>query len=200
EYGIAEADTGGVDRVSVRQRVAQAASRAIEQGVDAVLRLRAYELRVFVRAARTWVATGVASPDLIELGGSFVRAMIGRPSMADGALRASFKRRWVEITGLERPELAVTIDEHRALYRYLLRHPALPQGADVPVGALAAFEDQFRLRKLDELARIDPSYPASLARGVLHHRLGKDPLALADFQRYLETAPERPYALRARNY
>ena len=60
--------------------------------------------------------------------------------------------------------------------------------------------DQWRLRKLDELGRLDPSYPYRLARGVLFYRLGRYPDAAQAFRDYLAGSDDGRYWLRARNY
>ena len=60
--------------------------------------------------------------------------------------------------------------------------------------------DQWRLRKIEELARLDPSYPYVLARGVLYYRLGRYPEATQAFRDYLGAAEDGRYVLRARNY
>lgn len=205
EYGKGDA-TGDETAVDARDRLARAVAPAMEHG-DELLRLRAYQLRQFVVAVRAWEATGVESDDLKELGGSFVRAMrrndrsVGRHiKMDEAALRATFKLRWNEIVGLEGGSFALTLDELRAMYRFLLKHPAAPVDEKAPRGLVEAFGDQFRLKKIDELARIDPSFPADLARGVLHFRLGKYGLALQEIQRHLDARPDGPLALRAQNY
>lgn len=206
-FGRADAEVSHEDKTALHQRVVTAAFGAMSQGELAVTKLRAFELREFLRAVRAWEATGEETTDLVELGGGFLRAMRrgerlrGRElEMDEHALRASFKLRWNEITGVVGPSLEVSLDERRALYRFLLAHPPLPHDADAPPQAIQSFEDNFRLKKLDEIAKIDPSYPVDLARGVLHFRLTKYALALQDFRRYLEANPDGPYTLRAQNY
>ena len=207
EYGRADADVSHEDKTSARERVIHAAGNALAQGVPAIAKLRAYQLHAFVRAVRVWESTGKETDDLVELGGGFVQAMKrgahleGRHVVMDeDALRASFKKRWHEITGIEAPELAITLEEQLAIYRFVLAHPPLPPDADVPAAALHVFADNYRLKKLEELARLDKSYPIDLGRGVLHYRLGKYPLALEDFRRYLDANPDGPFTLRAQNY
>ena len=60
--------------------------------------------------------------------------------------------------------------------------------------------DLWRLRKVEELARFDPSYPYALSRGVLFYRLGRFPAAVQSFRDYLVADNGGRYALRARNY
>jgi len=59
---------------------------------------------------------------------------------------------------------------------------------------------QYRLKKLDELAAVDPSFPVHLARGVVLYQLQRYPLAVEAFRRHLERAPDGPFTLRAQNY
>lgn len=215
-YGLADARGDEAAVVNARIRVAQAAARALAQGDEPLLRLRAYELRSFLREVRRWETGAPPSDELAALGGGFVR-MIERNGYRDAhghvlldepALRASFAKRWNEVAGLDRPALAVPVEEQRALFRFLLAHPAAPPGLGPgAVGdpralalARATAEDQARLKKIDELAAIDPSYPRELARGVVLYRLRRYPLALEAFRRHLEAFPDGPWTLRAQNY
>ncbi|MRG97060.1 tetratricopeptide repeat protein [Polyangium spumosum] len=196
------ADAGGDDAMlaELRRRIGPAAARALAQGDAAVLALRAYQLRSFLREVRRFASTGEATDELVELGGPFADVLTrngwceGRPPcvmhMDERAQRASFKLRWNEISGLSGSALALTLDERRALYGFLLVHP--PRGA----------EDQaaFLLRKIDELAALDPSYPRELARGVVWYRKGEFGRAAEHLATYLETSPDGPYALRAQNH
>lgn len=167
-------------------------------GAEALLQLRAYQLRVFLRELASWEATKVESAELRQVGGAITR-LIGesawrRPDghfMADdGARVALFKRRFAEVLGASsRPELAITVDEARALYTFFLEHP--PDASTAWV---------FRLRKVEELAALDPSYPRQLARGVALLRLGQGAAAVVELREHLTRHPDGPYTLRARNY
>jgi hypothetical protein len=215
-YG--EADARGDDAAvfAARAKVAEAAARALAQGDDELVELRAFQLRAFLREVRRWRAGQPGSDELAALGGGFSR-MIERNGFCDGegrvlmdepALRASFKKRWNEIASIARPALAVPLDEQRALARFLLAHPPVPSGferggaGDPRAIALArgVAEDQARLKRIDELAELDPSYPRELARGVVLYRLRRYPLALEAFRRHLEANPDGPWTLRAQNY
>ena len=41
------------------------------------------------------------------------------------------------------------------------------------------------MKKIEELAALDPSYPADLARGVVLYRLARYPAAVEKFRRHL---------------
>jgi tetratricopeptide (TPR) repeat protein len=67
-------------------------------------------------------------------------------------------------------------------------------------GERRAFEDRFRLKKIDELSAVDPTYPKELARGIVLYRLGRYPLAVEAFRQHLERSPDGAFSLRAQNY
>ena len=111
-----------------------------------------------------------------------------------------FKRRWAEITGLLFAPFDLGLEETRAFYAFLLSHPWVDREMTLDPKTACRLADQWRLRKIDELARRDPSYPRLLGRGVLLFRLGDYPGATQAFRDYLESAGNPPYVLRARNY
>jgi tetratricopeptide (TPR) repeat protein len=229
-YGRADEAGDEAALVAARRRVVEAARQATRFGAEAVVRLRAYELGSFLRELRRWEATGEVTDELRELGGGFLHTLernrwVGpgrRVRMERAALAASFKKRWNDLTQLQGTALDPDLDELRALYRFLLHNPAAdrflapsvhdggspgrPGSAPIPPrgtagsGAASSAADQFRLRKVDELSALDPSYPRDLARGVLQFRLGRYPLAVEAFRRHLEMHPEGPHTLRAQNY
>jgi tetratricopeptide (TPR) repeat protein len=61
-------------------------------------------------------------------------------------------------------------------------------------------KDQYRLKKIDEIAALDPAYPSDLARGIVLYRLGRFLPAVQAFRRHLEASPDGPFTLRARGY
>jgi hypothetical protein len=201
-FGRADATDDQDALASVRVQMGPAAAAARAQGEEALLGLRALQLRAFVRAVRAWEATGEESQDLVELGGPFTRMVRkngwceGAPTCAlrmdEGALRASFKRRWNEVTGLAGGGLDLALDEARALYGFLLEHPITGRSGSAP--------ETFLMRKIDELGAIDPAYPRDLARGVVLYRMGDYRRAAGAFGAHLEAAPDGPFALRAQNH
>lgn len=201
-FGRADATDDQDALASVRVQIGPAAAAARAQGEEALLGLRAFQLRAFVRAVRTWEATGEERQDLVELGGPFTRMVRkngwceGSPTcvlrMDEAALRASFKRRWNEVTGLSGGRLELSLEEARALYGFLLEHPITGRSGSAP--------ETFLMRKIDELAAIDPAYPRDLARGVVLYRMGDYRRAAGAFGAHLEVAPDGPFALRAQNH
>jgi hypothetical protein len=193
-----------------RRALTDAVQRAAPQGEAALAKLRAYELRSFLRELRRWERTGEETDELRELGGPFLdRARTNGwitplRLIADDTVRAAlFKKRWIDLTAVRGPGLDLGWMESRALYRFLLLYP--PRDASFGSGPAAAERaahaaERYRLRKIDELAGIDPSYPADLARGVVHYRLHDYTRSVESFRRFLLDHPDGPYKLRAQNH
>ncbi len=214
EFGAAEAGHDDRALMQARQRIAELVRPAVAAGLPALLRLRAYQLRIFLRAVRSWERTGEQSVDLVETGGNFIKGSRargwiegdGRHLLLDRALLSTFfKMRWNQITSIQAPELEPTLDERRAFYRFELRNPPPPPRDDPgskEARATRAFlvAQQYRQKKIDELAKIDPAYPTQLAKGVLYYWTHDYHRSLTAFQGYLETHPEGPYTIRAQNY
>jgi hypothetical protein len=218
-YGVADA-TGDDKTVGIeRQAVAEAARLAGTHGDESLARLRAYELRSFLRELRRWEATGVETDELRELGGPFVaraqkngwvEPLPGAPRhlLPDDTVRAVlFKKRWSDLTLARGPLLDPSAAELRALARFLLLHPPRDPSSNmtdprdaIGMHRIAEQADQYRLKKIDELRALDPSYPADLARGVVFYRLRRFPQAVESFRRHLEAHPDGGYAMRAQNY
>ncbi|WP_437542840.1 hypothetical protein WME97_31520 [Sorangium sp. So ce367] len=249
-FGLVDADADHTEAelLAARARVTDAVGRALAQGDEAVLRLRAYQLRAFVREVRRFEATGEESDELRELGGDFLgllrrNAWLGQGDAAqrgggEGARRVAmdgvvlgvlFKKRWSAIVGVQRDPFAPALDEERALFKFLLARPlaaarsaqTLPappdeetaarlaqaggSGPRAPAAALRAAEarraeEQYRLKKIDELAALDPSYPRHLARGVSLYRLGSFMQSAEAFRSHLDQHPDGAHTLRAQNY
>lgn len=208
DFGRVDADGDATEVVDTRAKLVRAVEAARRLGDEKLLSLRAYEGRAFLAEVRRYERTGVQSDELRALGGAFVTMLErngwlrGRRVLPDEAVRAIlWKRRWNELTGLTDGPFAPTLDEQRAFYRFLLAHPGVQAAAGMP-GATADCRvlDAWRLRKVDELANLDPTYPRLLARGVLLYRLGQSVAAVQALRDYLEGRTDGAYALRARNY
>ncbi|WP_437731042.1 hypothetical protein [Sorangium sp. So ce1335] len=248
-FGLVDADADHTEAelLAARKRVLDAVGPALAQGEEAVLRLRAYQMSSFVREVRRFEATGEESDELRELGGNFLgllrrSAWIGRGeatprggaearrvAMDGTVLGVLFKKRWGAISGIERGPFDLSLDEERALFKFLLSHPvgaprgaqdlAAPAAGDAaarhepaaepgprsPAAALRAAEarrakEQYRLKKIDELAALDPSYPGHLARGVALYRLGRFAQSADAFRSHLDQHPDGAHTLRAQNY
>jgi hypothetical protein len=194
-YNLASFEGDGRQMGIERRGAIEAQQRAAAHGDAALARLRAYMLRSFLRELRRWEETGEESDELRELGGPFIASagtngwLAGRRVLADDTVRAVlFKMRWAEVTAARGPALDLTPLENRALYRFLILHPPLTSPGD------------YRLRKIEALAAIDPAFFADLARGVVLFRLRRFAEAKQALRRHLQNHPDGAYAVRARNY
>ena len=205
-YGRSESTDETYDVMHARQKLLETLARARALGDDKVLALRGYQKELFLAELARWENTGQSSDELNGLAGKFLATaardgwLEGRSVAMNPTLRGIFfKRRWNEVTGLTDPPFALLLDEERAFYAFLLEHPFVDDRHKLAAVEACRAADQWRLRKIDELGRIDPTYPYALARGVLFYRLGRYPAAAQSFRDYLATTNGR-YALRARNY
>lgn len=206
---------GGDDNTVVmeRKRVAEAAARARLQGNEALLMLRAFEQASFLRELRRWETEGVESDELRELVGGFVTTMERsgwapghRLLMDDAVRRAMFKTRWNELALVHGAPFDPSPAERAAVLRFKLLHPQQGGSSEHGLGLTQRTQRaehaaaQYRLGKVDELALLDPSYPADLARGVLHFRMHRYLEATRFFRRHLDAHPDGALTLRAQNY
>ena len=212
-YGKVDASDDDVAVVMERKHVDEAAKLARVQGDQALVMLRAFQLASFLRELRRWETEGVESDELRELGGHFV-TMVERSGWAPGRClimddpvrRAMFKKRWNELALVQGAPFDLTENEARALLRFFILHPPRDQSSgearpmEGPEQRANHAAAQFRLKKIDELAALDPSYPADLARGIVNFRLHRYPAAAGLFRKHLEAHPEGALTLRAQNY
>ena len=198
---------------------------ATDGGDGSLLSLRAAQLEGFLEQVRQLESTGVPSPELEALGGSFLRTMIGEGWYQGGVLvpgevelRAMYKQMWNGLLGFERrPGFEPSIDELRALYAFYLSHPRPSRAMR---GALAAARRGARnakacqgvaeaehmaieaslVQRVKNLSAIDPMYPADYALGIAAYRHGDYADSAAAFRRWLEAHRDGPLAIRAQNY
>jgi len=206
-YGTAEASRDTYVVVRARQKMLEAVARARGVGDDKLVALRSYQQQLFLAELRKWENAGVASEELTGLGGGFLDLVrqsgwvAGQIILMDDWVRGIFfKRRWNQVTGVSGAAYDISLDEHRAFYAFLLMHPYVEGRGGLDVKAACRAADQWRLRKIEEVARLDASYPYVLARGILFYRLGRYPEAVQAFRDYLGAADDGRYVLRARNY
>jgi hypothetical protein len=208
-YGKADAD-GEREVVSkALVEVRQRAQAALAGGTEPLMRLRAVQQKVFLDGIRGFEQTGQESVDLREVGGGLISMLrrsgwlriVGgrRVVLPDPLVReVMFRKRWNEITGLDAPPFAASIEEQRLFYSFLLTHPVVAPGiADQVVRCRNA--NLYLLRKVEELGKVDPAYPADYARGVVLLRLGRAHDALLPLANFVDTHDTGPYVLRARN-
>ena len=192
---------------------------------DQLKTLRALQLEKFLAEVVRFESTGVETPDLLELGGGFIERMTsagwveGRHVLLnDGERRAAFKLVWTAILGVDRmPDLAVALDEQRAIYTLYLTRPRAPESqrgtfqlmrtrasTDAECVTVARKErlaaELWRADKIRKLGELDPEYPTLYALGVAYYRAGQFDQSLVAFRSWLERHPDGPLALRARNH
>lgn len=218
-FGRAEHDGTDGELTEAQRRAKEAAHRAIARSPEDVLALRAHQTLAFLREMKAFERSGQASDDLRALAGTFARSAeayrwydrAARRLVADeAALRAMYKKRWNEITGLTGTAFALARDEELARYRFLIAHPgiahpALPDGAGPAAVRARALADgvalnERRLQSIRQVAKLDPEYPASFAEGVVLFQLGRFEHAAVAFERHLSAHPDGPWTLRARNH
>jgi hypothetical protein len=213
-YGAAERarDEQALSRAT--QELAASATEAFKADPNAVVLLRAYQRERFLAAMESWLSSGHESTDLVELGGGVTQLMIAngwvsveaspghrtavrRLSLDDLALRSLFDLRFSSLVG-DHPVLFPDPVEERALYAFLLAHPP-ERPRSVPEG-VPLWGDAYVLAKLEEVPRVDPSYPLDYARGVVLYRMGRYESAARSFSAYVESHESGPYTLRAINH
>lgn len=207
-YG--EADAAGDPQAGARlEALLRAVPPALQAGEEALLSLRAYQMQLFLEHVSLFARTGQESEELRELGGGVI-PMLQRSGWARGHghgfamlpdrfdLEILFRKRWNELTGLKQLPFALTLHEQRKLTAFFLAHPAVTSSAEEAV-VRCRMADEYRLRKVQELAAVDKEYPAELARGILLARLRRPKQAVDALALYIEKSPDGAYALRARN-
>ena len=202
--GVALAGGPG-DREHLSLLIGERVRAAMVAGqVDALLRLRAVQARMFVRAVREHGWRGPPSPELAALGGDFtVRALRNGWASRDGCvatddeLTTLFARRWTELTRLrDDPHFKPTLGELRRYFRFLLLYPEHGSGSE----SAARERASLRLRYVEALARHDTEYPLTFARGSLLGELTLMPESAQALSAYLARPPSGEWNLRARNY
>ena len=210
----------------LRASVDEARKLALEKsGIEGILDLRATQEKKFIDEVRTWRKTGEESEELAAVGGAFIRRMTlagyvdgKKLALGDRELRVAYKLKWNAVARFEgAPELQPSIDEMRAFYTFEILHPHTPEAARESIAAarknartqadcdaLEAGEqiaiEQWRLDKVDKLAALDASYPATYARGVGLYRAGRYDDSARAFEEWIRAHPDGPLTLRARNH
>jgi hypothetical protein len=185
----------------LRRLAAEALAR---QGAERLLELRALQTELFVAALsplRSATAAPPAKPpsEAIELGGGLVlagerRAWFEPPPLGADAdeLATLYRLYWSEAVGLRAHPFALTLNEWRVYYRFLLGRPTSESDR--------AGDLRRKLEYVAALASHDQEYPAHLARGVLLYQSGNPIQSAGELRRHLERSPDGPWSLRARNY
>jgi hypothetical protein len=213
-YNAAAARKLDDEVVQSRGKLMTATIRALARSQRELLALRAYQTKRFVAELRQWQSSGVVSEELEQLGGDFLVAM-RRNGWCRGAerelvlderiLRIVYKKRWNDLTGAAEGPFALTLEEDRLRFSFFLGHPWVERDeppSQSPIDRLQAEarSNRARLATIDRLERVDPSYPANLARGVVLYGMRQFAASADAFRRELDRTPDGPYRLRAQNY
>jgi hypothetical protein len=193
-------DTGH-DRDDLRERLESVLAKG---QAPLLLRLRAVQTQFFLRALAQFEQEAQESSELEELGADFVSqakrngwfASNGQCLADEATRRVLFRMHWADL--IERRAtfpFAPSLNEWRIYYRFLLLHPGREPGI-----TKAFADDAARLRVVNALAKKDPEYPSSFARGTLLYGLGDQAGARASFRAQLGQHESGAYALLARNY
>ncbi|HVJ93270.1 MAG TPA: hypothetical protein VM580_25890 [Labilithrix sp.] len=192
---------------------------------DELVALRAVQTRRFLDAIARWEAVGDSSEDYLDLAAAFVRRATDagwvegrRVLLSETERRAMFKTVWNVLTSAEdKPDLALTLDEQRALYAFYIDHPRPPESrrlsleaqleaANTPETCARANRELRRQSqlwladKIKKLGQLDSSYPTAYALGVAYYRAGRFDLSAESFTAFVGAHPDGTYAIRARNH
>jgi hypothetical protein len=194
----------GLDAVHERQDVQERVRIALGKGQEPLLlRLRAVQTQFFLDALARFERERKPNRDLEELGGDFLAHAEQSGwfddrghCLADATtLAVLFRWRWSTLIDKQRLfPFAPTLNEWRIYFRFLLLHPERPRR-----GQGAAADDETRVLLVSALARRDPEYPESFAKGYLLYRLGNQEAAATEYRAHLGRADSQEYALLARN-
>lgn len=194
-FGTAE--SGSSDAATLEARKADFLESVVaarqRHGDEAMLDLRAIQTTLFVRAVDA-LRDGRRSRDLLELGGSFVTRgddagwlRGGRVHLGADEAACIFRIRWSRLAGLlDTQPFSPTLNEWRLYYRALIAH------ASTESPAVAGY--------VDALIKLDPEYPALLARGIVAYWDARFDEATELFAQHLAAHPTGPWRLRAQNY
>jgi Arc/MetJ family transcription regulator len=197
----------------------------LKRAVDVLKSLRAVQLDAFLAEVKRFEATGKVTPELEELGGSFVERMgsagwldKGRVVLDDSERRVAFKLVWTAMVGGDRiPELGLSLDEQRVLYTLYIGHPHAPEAQRASfevlrrdatsdaeckrvVGQERLALELWRIEKIKRLGALDATYPTAYALGVAYYRAGRFDLSMEAFRAWIAKHPDGPLSLRARNH
>lgn len=169
-------------------------------GAEALLNLRALQGQLFLDAVLSWQQSGKVSDELRELGGPFhtiaQRSWVeeGKMVLNQDELRLFFRIHWGKLTGLYGVEpFGPSLEELRRYYLSNLTHPPAADG-----DAMTQIVNQIAFVRA--LGKVESSYPALLAEGILQLRLGQSLQALQNLKAHLDEHPHGPWAHIARNH
>ena len=200
ERGMAKGPELDALRSDAQRLLLREATDKTASGANALLNLRALQGQLFLDAVEIWRSTGTVNDDLRELGGPF-HAIARDAWLNDGnllleqdELRLFFRVHWGKLTGLHSIDpFGPSLLELRRYYLSNLEHPP---GARDDLMTQTINQIGF----VRALGKVDNSYPALLAEGILQLRLGQSLTALENLTAHSREHPDGPWAHIARNH
>ncbi len=194
--GLAEAKRDPDETRYERGLLQQQVRRVLDAGgADDLLELREVQTALFIQALARWDGSETTPKELRELGGGFVAHLgpgpgVGRIETTE--LEAAYRTRWTALLELEEHVRFVpTLNDYRAAARLKLRlADRLP-----PAERL-----QVQRRIIEQISRLDATYPAQYALGVALYLAGDYSESLLAFREHSRVHPDGEWTLRARNY
>ncbi len=189
-----------------RQLVFDAARQALHERPEAVTAIRDLQAARFRELYLQRMRGGDPGDELAELGGSIMRQFdengwLSKKSEIDPStatlLEGFYKRRFAKVLDTRHPMLSPSETEEHVVLGFLLLHPPKPSIEQGNSGGDGT--GPFLLRRIDELVKLEPSYPASYAKGIVLFRMGHFEASASAFDAFLQQG-DGPYRLRAVNY
>lgn len=189
-----------------RQMIFDAARQAIHENPEAVVAMRDLQAARFRELYLQRMRGGGESEELAELGGSILRQFdengwLSKRSDVEAStdilLEGFYKRRFARVLDTTVPALSPNQTEERVVLGFLLMHPPKPRIDEGNAGGDGT--GPYLLRRIDELVKLEPSYPASYAKGIVLFRMGHFEASASAFDTFLQQG-DGPYRLRAVNY
>lgn len=200
----AAGDERGID--NGRQMVFDAARQALHERPDAVVAIRDLQAARFRELYLQRMSGGDPGDELRELGGSILlqfddNGWLSRRSDIDAStatlLEGFYKRRFSKVLDTKEAALSPSETEEHVVLGFLLLHPPRPSVEQGNIGGDGT--GPYLLRRIDELVKLEPSYPASYAKGIVLFRMGHFEASASAFDAFLQQG-DGPYRLRAVNY
>jgi hypothetical protein len=200
----AAGDERGID--NGRQMVFDAALHALHDQPEAVIAVRDLQAARFRDLYLQRMGGDDPGEELAELGGSILlqfeeNGWLSKKADIDAStatlLEGFHKRRFAKVLDTKHPSLLPNETEEHVVLGFLLLHPPKPtieQGNSGGDGT-----GPYLLRRIDELVKLEPSYPASYAKGIVLFRMGHFEASASAFDAFLQQG-DGPYRLRAVNY
>jgi len=202
--GRAERDNDELAIAQAHDGILNIANQALRESGEAVELIRDYQAARFRQAYLAFLRHHEESDDWVELGGAmlaqFARngwnvSFASTGSHIDILLEGFFKRRFNRLLGKKESSSAT---EERVILGFLMEHPppaGLEEGNSGGDGT-----GPFLLRRIDDLALLEPGYPVNYAKGIVLFRIGHFEASAAAFDSFLLQGESGPYRLRAVNY